>query len=70
MVKGDVETDNDFDRIRKMTRLVNDIAAQPSRAKTVKKNPAEKKVVAERVEAVRNLLDKAGLEDLLELERA
>jgi hypothetical protein len=65
MVRGDVDAKNNFDRIDKLTKIVNDLASN-SRVKAIKKNPIERKSVTDLAVAVRNLLEKAGMEDVLE----
>jgi hypothetical protein len=69
MVEGDIESDNHFDRMRKLSRIIDDVCAGPS-VKGIKRNPAQKKIVGDLVESVRTLLEKAGLEHLLEVEAA
>ena len=69
MVEGDIESDNHFDRMRKLSRIIDDVCAGPS-VKGIKRNPAQKKIVSDLVESVRTLLEKANLEYLLEVETA
>jgi hypothetical protein len=69
MVEGDVESDNHFDRMRKLSRIIDDVSSGP-RARGIKRNPAQKKIVTDLVESVRTLLEKADMEDLLEVETA
>jgi hypothetical protein len=69
MVEGDVESDNHFDRMRKLSRIIDDVA-RGTGVKGIKRNPAQKKIVTDLVESVRRLLEKANMEDLLEVEIA
>ena len=65
MVKGDVESDNDFDRIRKLTRLISDIAWTPPGQGREKERCAEESG-GRSGRGGDILLDKARLEELLE----
>jgi hypothetical protein len=67
MVEGDIESDNHFDRIRKLSRIITDVSSGPS-VKGIKRNPAQKKIVTDLIAAVRTLLEKANMEGLLEAE--
>jgi hypothetical protein len=69
MVRGDVESKNNFDRIDKLTKIINEVA-NSMRVKGIKKNPVERKSVTDLATAVRNLLDKANMAELLELASA
>lgn len=69
MVEGDMKSDNHFDRMRKLARIFDDVASSP-RVKGIKKHPVPKKSVTDLVMAVRNLLEKADMEELLEVEPA
>ena len=69
MVEGDIQSDNHFDRMRKLARILDDVASGP-RVRGIKRNPVQKKSVRDLVLALKNLLEKADLEELLELEPA
>jgi len=69
MVEGDIESDNHFDRMRKLSRILVDVANGPN-VKDIRRHPVKKKTVTDLVAALRKLLEKAGMEQLLEVETA
>lgn len=67
MVEGEIESDNNFDRMRKLSRILIDVANAPN-AKDIRRNPAKRRTVISLVESLRQLLEKAEMEHLLEVE--
>jgi hypothetical protein len=61
IVSGDIESENHFDRLAKLSKIVKDISSNGPRAKHIKRNPSQLRIVTELATAVNELLEKAGL---------
>jgi hypothetical protein len=61
MVSGEIISENHFDRVAKLTKIVSDIISNGPRVKHIKRNPSQAQVVRELAAAVNELMEKAGL---------
>jgi hypothetical protein len=61
MVSGEIESENHFDRLGKLTRIVKELTNNSPRVKHIKRNASQSRVVRELAAAVNDLVEKAGL---------
>ncbi len=61
MVSGDIESENHFDRLAKLAKIVKEISSNSPRVKHIKRNPSQLRIVNDLMAAVAELVEKAGI---------